>query len=50
MPRKNKSPNMWTPPAKKHRRNTKPDKPVFPKEKPRRVERRAKSKERSGWL
>jgi hypothetical protein len=40
---------MWTPPAKKHRRATKPKKEIFPKEKPKRVERRGKSKAREGW-
>jgi hypothetical protein len=49
MPRKNQSPSMWTPPAKKHRRVTKPKKPIFPREKPKRVERRAKSKDRTRW-
>lgn len=55
MPRKNKSPNLWTPLAKKSRRNTKPKKDAGPpKARPPRkpVERRMKnatSKARAGW-
>jgi hypothetical protein len=49
MPRKNRSLDVWTALAKRHWRGTKPKREIFPKEKSRRVERRAKSKTGVGW-
>lgn len=56
MPRKNKSPNLWTPLAKKHRRGRKPAKNKGPPLPPpprkpvlKRAKNVAKSATREGW-
>jgi hypothetical protein len=56
MPRKNRSPNLWTPLAKKHRRSTKPAKdkgPPLPPPPRKPVVKRAKTsanaETREGW-